>query len=60
MNKYTVKFVTELSKELEKQFDEEIANKLDHMTAKEVFMAGVNAVVLAVSITALVKELKGL
>ena len=60
MNKYTVKFVTELSKELEKQFNEEIANKLDHMTAKEVFMAGVNAVVLAVSITALVKELKDL
>ena len=36
MNKYTVKFVTELSKELENQFDEEIANKLDHMTATEV------------------------
>lgn len=60
MNKDTVEFVTELSKELEKQFDEEIANKLDHMTAKEIFVAGVNAVVLAVSITVLANELSEL
>ena len=60
MNKDTVKFVSELSKELNNQFDEVIADKLDQLTIKEVFMAGVNAVVLAVSITALVKELKDL
>lgn len=60
MNKDTVKFVSELSKELEKQFDGQIEGTLDGLTSKEIFMAGVNAVGLAVSITALVKELKDL
>ena len=60
MNKDTVKFVSALSKELDSQFDGQIEGTLDGLTSKEIFMAGVNAVVLAVSITALVKELKDL
>lgn len=60
MNKDTVKFVSALSKELDSQFDEQLEGTLDGLTSKEIFMAGVNAVVLAVSITALVKELKDL
>lgn len=60
MNKDTVKFVSELSKELEKQFDKEMKDKLEGLTTKEIFMSGVQAVTLAVAITVLAKELSEL
>ena len=60
MNKDTVKFVSELSKELDKQFDKEMEDKLEGLTTKEIFMSGVQAVTLAVAITAMVRELQEL